>query len=42
LPLQIYTLMQTDIKLAASVSVILFLISFIMLWTVNSLLKDEV
>ncbi len=42
LPLQIYTLMQTDIKLAASVSAILFLISFIMLWTVNSLLKDEV
>lgn len=42
MPLQIYTLMQTDIKLAAAVSVILFLISFIILWTVNSLLKDEV
>lgn len=42
LPLQIYTLMQTDIKVAASVSAILFLISFIMLWTVNSLLRNEV
>ncbi|WP_010251810.1 ABC transporter permease [Acetivibrio cellulolyticus] len=42
MPLQIYTLMQTDIKLAASVSVVLFIISFVMLWTVNSLLKDEV
>lgn len=42
MPLQIYTLMQTDIKIAAAVSAVLFLITFIMLWTVNSLLKDEV
>lgn len=36
MPLQIYTLMQMDIGLAASVSVILFLISFCMLFIVKA------
>ncbi len=41
IPLQVYTLMQADIKMAAAVSVILFLISFIMLGIVKSWLNKE-
>lgn len=40
-PLQIYTLMQSNIGLAASVSILLFIISFIMLALVKIWLKND-
>jgi len=40
-PLQIYTLMQTDYRAAASVSAILFLFSFLLLWISGAWLKNK-
>ena len=40
LPLQIYTLIQTDISLSAAVSVILLLVSFIMLFVIKIWIKE--
>lgn len=41
IPLQIYTYMQTDIKMATSFATILYIISFLLLFSVRVLLKDE-
>lgn len=41
MPLQIYTLMQSDIKMAAAFSMILYIITFVILVTVKLLLKEK-
>ncbi|GKU24845.1 ABC transporter permease [Clostridium folliculivorans] len=41
IPLQIYTYMQTDIKMATSFSTILYILSFLLLFSVRIFLKDE-
>ncbi|GFZ29726.1 molybdate ABC transporter permease [Clostridium zeae] len=41
IPLQIYTYMQTDIKMATSFATILYILSFLLLFSVRVFLKDE-
>lgn len=40
MPLQIYTLMQTDVGLAASMSMVLFMVSFVMLLVIKIWMRD--
>ncbi|QAA33319.1 ABC transporter permease [Clostridium manihotivorum] len=41
IPLQIYTYMQTDIKMATSFAAILYLVSFLLLFCVRVFLRDD-
>nr|WP_243277896.1 ABC transporter permease [Clostridium yunnanense] len=41
IPLQVYTYMQTDIKMATSFATILYILSFLLLFSARVFLKDE-
>ncbi|GFP76021.1 ABC transporter permease [Clostridium fungisolvens] len=42
IPLQIYTYMQTDVKMATSFATILYILSFLLLFSVRVFLRDEI